>query len=131
MAPRLSFSRWYRLLCLSYSPVIPWCIQNLIFTFSLSNLFTQVSLLGLRSCNLIHFEPLVALDVHFEVCLGIFSLKKSPELGIPFTLDAQRSCLIQLKEALNIVSHTIVFDVFKHLVKVVIYIKGGDCKKLK
>lgn len=68
VAPHLSCSSWYHLLCLSYSPIIPLCIQNSTFTFSLSSLFTQVSLLGLRSCNLIHFEPSVALDVHFEVC---------------------------------------------------------------
>lgn len=36
MASHLSLSRWYRLLCLSYSHIIPSCIQNLIFTSSLS-----------------------------------------------------------------------------------------------
>lgn len=36
MASHLSLSRWYRLLCLSYSHIIPSCIQNLIFTPSLS-----------------------------------------------------------------------------------------------
>lgn len=35
-----AFSVWYCLLCLSYSHIIPLCIQNSIFTFSLSSLFT-------------------------------------------------------------------------------------------
>ena len=43
-------------------------------------------------------------------------------------LGVQRSFLIQLEETFNIVSHIIAFDVVKHLVKVTICIKDGDCQ---
>lgn len=49
-----------------------------------------------------HFEPSVAFDVNFEM-LGIFSLKKLLEVGVPFALDAQRMFWVQLKEAFSIV----------------------------
>lgn len=43
--------------------------------------------------------------------LGIFSLKKVLELGVPFALDAQRRFWMQLK-AFRIVSHAAGFDVY-------------------
>lgn len=68
--------------------------------------------------------------------LGLFSLKKVLELGVPFALDAQRRFWMQLK-AFSIMYHAkVLYHVLlalmytlQHLVKMISCIKEGDRKK--